>query len=286
MLVGADGQLGSDLKKVLSKDDLVPLTISDLDITDEEKVNKLITKTSPDVVVNTAAFNDVDGSETKEATAFAVNALGPKNLAIACNSAGAKLVHISTDYVFDGESDAPYCEEDPANPRSAYGISKLCGELFVKYLMKKYFLIRPSSLFGSAGCMGKGGSNFVESVIKKAKSPDAIKVVSDQIASPTYTFDLAQKISELIRTDYYGLFHVTNKGACSWFGFAKKTFELLGMTVTLQKISLNDWKAPAQRPKYSVLKHQRLIDLGMDDLRSWEDALKAYLIERGHIRGK
>jgi dTDP-4-dehydrorhamnose reductase len=284
LLVGADGQLGTDLGKVLDPKGVIPLTVSDLDITNHKSVNDVISKRSPEVIINTAAYHNVDLCEKEVERAFDVNTLGPKCLAEAAKSADAKLVHISTDYVFDGEKGSAYSENDVPNPKSAYGISKLAGELFVKYVMEKHFIIRASSLFGVAGCLGKGGGNFVEGMIKRGREKGEAKVVTDQVSSPTYTLDLARKISDLIKTDHFGLYHVTNKGECSWYDFAKKIFELAGIKVKLGKTTSSEWKAPAHRPKYSVLKHQKLIDLGMDDMPHWEDALKAYLIEKGHVK--
>jgi dTDP-4-dehydrorhamnose reductase len=281
LLIGADGQLGTDIQKVMDKKELIPLTVSDLDITKGDQVERVITSHSPDVVVNTAAYHRVDDCERDDALAFAVNSIAVKNLSLSCKRAGAALLHISTDYVFDGEKGSPYTEADVPNPRSAYGISKLAGEFYVRYLLDKYFIIRTSSLFGIAGCLGKGGGNFVETMLEIGREKGAAKVVSDQVVSPTYTLDLAKKIAELVKTEHFGLYHITNKGECSWYGFAKKIFELMGLKVKLESVTSDVYKAPAHRPKYSVLAHKNLERLGIDDLPTWEQALKAYLQERG-----
>lgn len=283
VLIGADGQLGTDIQKFI-KDGLVPLTISDLDITKAKDVEKVICSSCPNVVINTAAYNKVDEAEKEDAVAFSVNAIGAKNVALACKMAGAALVHISTDYVFDGEKKSAYTEEDVPNPRSAYGLTKLAGEYYVRYILNDHFIIRTSTLFGAAGCLGKGGGNFVEAMLMAGKEKGQAKVVSDQIVSPTYTLDLAKKISDLIKTRHFGLYHITNKGQCSWLDLAKKIFELAGMKVDLKPVTSEELKTLAHRPKYSVLKHGHLEKLRMDDLRSWEGALKAYLEEKGHIR--
>jgi len=284
ILIGADGQLGCDIQKHIDKKDLVTLTISDLDVTDEDKLNKVLFSYSPQAVINTAAFHKVDDCEKENLKAFSVNSVAVRYLAAACKKLGAKLVHISTDYVFDGEKGSPYVEDDTPNPKSAYGISKLAGELYVRYLLPEHFIIRTSSLFGIAGCLVKGGGNFIETMMKVGREKGEASVVNDQVVSPTYTYDLARKISELIKTEYYGTYHITNKGECSWYDFARKIFELSKMKVDLKPVTSAQFKTPAHRPKYSVLKHGHLEKLKMDDLRSWEEALKAYLEEKGHVR--
>ncbi len=277
ILIGADGQLGMDIQKVIEKKDLIPLTVSDLDITKPEQIEKILSENSPDIVINTAAFHRVDDCEKQDALAFAVNATGPKNLALSCKKTGASLLHISTDYVFDGEKGSPYTENDAPNPRSAYGISKLAGEFYIKYILDKHFIVRTSSLFGVAGCLGKGGGNFVETMLKLGKEKKEARVVGDQVVSPTYTYDLALKISELIRTSHFGLYHITNNGRCSWHDFAKKIFELSGLKVSLTRTTSEEHKTPAHRPKYSVLAHKNLEKIGLGKIRTWEEALADYL---------
>jgi len=285
LIIGADGQLGTDLTKVIPKKEIIPLTIKDIDITDENLTRKVVLKHSPDFIINTAACHNVDECEDNDDKAFKVNAIGVKYLALAAKESGGVLVHISTDYVFAGDKNEPYVEEDTPSPKTVYGISKLAGEYYVRYLLNKYFVIRTSGLYGVAGCLGKGRTNFVENMLKLAKQKDKLEVVGDQIVSPTYTLDLARKINELMRTEKYGLYHITNNGQCSWYEFAKKIFELTGTKIKLEKTTSADFKAKAWRPLYSVLKNKRLEDLGMDDLRLWEDALQAYLREKGHLKG-
>ena len=285
VLIGADGQLGSDIGKFIEKKNVVGLTISDIDITDEVKLNKVLSSHSPEVVINTAAFHRVDDCEKENLKAFSVNSVAVRYLAVACKKLGAKLVHISTDYVFDGEKGSPYIEDDMPNPKSAYGISKLAGELYIKYLLPEHFIIRTSSLFGIAGCLGKGGGNFIETMMKAGREKGEAKVVADQVVSPTYTYDLARKISELIKTTHYGTYHITNRGECSWYEFAKKIFELARMKVDIKPVTTDFYNAPAHRPKYSVLRHKHLEALGLDDMRTWQDALKDYLLKRGYLKG-
>jgi dTDP-4-dehydrorhamnose reductase len=283
MIIGADGQLGTDLCKVIPKEEQVALTVKDLDITSRERTLKLIQEHSPQTVINTAGYHRVDDCEDHEAEAFAVNTIGVKHIAEACHAADAALVYISTDYVFNGDKKAPYIESDPPDPQSVYGISKLAGEQAVKYLLKKYFIVRTTGLYGAAGCLGKGGGNFVENMIKRAKSQPELKVVNDEVLSPTYTLDLARKIYELVQSKNYGLYHIVNHGECSWYDFTVKIFELLGEKIKVHPISASGFKAKAKRPHYSVLLNSRLADLGMDDLRDWRQALRAYLEEKGYL---
>ncbi|OGC23422.1 dTDP-4-dehydrorhamnose reductase [candidate division WOR-1 bacterium RIFOXYB2_FULL_42_35] len=283
LIIGADGQLGSDLCKVIPQEEQIPLTIKDLDITNQEQTVAVLKKHQPDIVINTAAYNDVDQAEEKPELALAINADGVKSLAEACQQIGAVLVHISTDYVFDGANKEPYLETDNPNPQSAYATSKLLGEQWIKGLLDKYFIIRSTGLYGAAGCLGKGGTNFVENMIMLASSRPVLNVVADEVLSPTYTRDLAEKIVELIKTEKYGLYHLVNQGQCSWYEFACKIFEFLGRQVTINKITAAEYKAKAKRPKYSVLENAALKKIGLQDLRSWPEALKAYLEAKGYL---
>lgn len=281
LVIGADGQLGTDLARTIPGSELIPLTIKDLDITKRENTLLTIKGFAPDIVINTAGYSRVDDAEDHQDLAFAINAEGAENVALACLEAGAGLVHISTDYVFDGRKNSPYTEDDPTTPLSAYARSKVAGEEKIAAILKKHFIIRSSGLFGVAGCLGKGGGNFIDSVIAKGKSGVPFKVVNDQYFSPTYTLDLARKLNQLIRTDHYGLYHIVNHGACSWYELAAKAFELLGLAVNFTELPFAELKAKALRPAYSVLDNKRLREAGQDDLRPWPDALRAYLTEKG-----
>jgi len=282
-IIGADGQLGSDLLKVIPKEFVVPLTIKDIDITSESSCLNTLSKISADSVVNTAAYHRVDDCEENDVEAYKVNSHGAKNLALACRKTNSSLLHISTDYVFDGDKMAPYTESDIPNPKTAYGISKLAGEEFVRYLWPKHFVVRTSGLYGVAGCLGKGGGNFVENMIKKGKQGDDIKVVSDEIITPTYTLHLAKNIYELLKTEHYGLYHITNNGECSWWEYSVKIFELLDMKVEVKKTVASEFKAKAHRPKYSVLENSNLKKIGLDLMPDWKDSLKDYLAEKGYL---
>jgi dTDP-4-dehydrorhamnose reductase len=280
LIIGADGQLGKDLQKVIDKAEIIPLTISDIDVVSKQQTVEVIKKHRPDVVINTSAYHRVDDCEDNDLPAFQVNAIGVKNICLACKETDSALVHISTDYVFDGNKGTPYTEDDCPNPGTVYGISKLAGELYARYMLKKHFVIRTCGLFGIAGCLGKGGGNFIESMLKLSKEKPVLRVVDDQIVGPTYTLDLANKINQLIRTQHYGLYHVTNKGQCSWYDFAAKIFDLTGTKVKLEKATTSEFKSKATRPAYSVLEHRNLKKIGLDDMRTWDKALEAYLAEK------
>ena len=283
MIIGADGQLGTDLCQIIDKKEQIPLTLADLDICDQERTNAVIEKHRPSVVINTAAYNQVDDSETKDDLAFRINGLGAKNVALACRNAGAVMVHISTNYVFNGAKSLPYKEADPTDPISAYGISKLAGEYYVKYLLSKYFIIRTAGLYGVAGCLGKGGGNFVDKVVKKAKAGAPLSIVGDEFITPTYTADLAVGLDQLIRQQKFGLYHLTNGGECSWYEFAVEIFKQLGIKADITKTNAGSYKTVARRPKYAVLANGKIEKTAGIKLRSWQEALKAYLIEKKYL---
>jgi len=227
-------------------------------------------------VINTAAFVRVDDCEQQMEKAFRINALAVKNIAQVCQELDSTLVHISTDYVFGGDQSTPYREDDPPNPLSVYASSKLAGEYFAANYCQKHQIIRSSGLFGTAGSMGKGG-NFVETMIRLAEEGKQIRVVNDQFLSPTYTVDLANAIIDLVQTDLYGIFHITNRGGCSWYQFAESIFELIGVQADLEPIPTSQYPTPACRPGYSVLDNQKFANLGLDLLPHWQDALETYL---------
>ncbi len=279
LLIGSNGQLGSDLVSILASHELIATTHQTLNVVHSERVRVEVQKHQPHVIINTSAFHKVDLCETEVMSAFDVNAYGVRNLALAAREVDAKLVHFSTDYVFEGNLRRPLTEQDETSPINAYGISKLAGEKFAKYLWGKSFVIRACGLYGHAGSSGKGG-NFVELMLKKAKSGEAIRVVNDQTLTPTSTRELARKVGELIHTGDYGLYHVTSNGECSWYQFARKIFELSGIPADLSPTTSAEFKSPARRPAYSVLENTKLRSLGMDDLKDWQEALRDYLENR------
>ncbi len=289
LIIGSDGQLGTDLCKVIPKEEQIPLTIKDIDITNKDNTFEVIKKHLPDVVINTAAYHRVDDCEVHPELAFQVNDSGVGNVAEACQAIDSALVHISTDYVFSGDKNTPYTEEDTPDPQSVYGRSKLAGEQRVQRTLVKYYIVRSCGLYGLAGCLGKGGGNFVETIIKKAEAGEKLLVVSDEYVSPTYTYDLAGKINQLIRTEKYGLYHIVNHGYCSWYQFADEILMLLKSDVPIVSVTAKDFvnkqgQPKAHRPRYSVLENANLKKIVLDDLREWQDALQAYLAEKGRCK--
>jgi dTDP-4-dehydrorhamnose reductase len=280
VIIGADGQLGTDLCKVIPKEEVVALTLKDLDITKREQVEKIVKQLSPAIFINTAAYHHVDNCEDTPELAFAVNTYGVKYLAESCRNNNSTLVYISTDYVFDGQKGSPYVENDPPNPQSVYAISKYAGEQCVKYLLEQYFIVRSSGLYGTAGCLGKGGTNFIEGMLKRAQTQPELKVVTDEILSPTYTLDLARQIYKLVQTRHYGLYHAVSHGSCSWYEFTVKIFELLEKKIVIHKTNSTEFKTRAKRPAFSVLKNEHLQQLGLDIMRPWPEALEAYMVEK------
>lgn len=279
LLIGANGQLGSDLTKELTAHKVVTTTHETLDVTDYDRVRQTVETHQPQVIINTSAFHKVDNCENQVNQAFAVNAYGVRNLALSAREVDAVLFHFSTDYVFEGNVATPRKEDDPADPINAYGISKLAGEKFARYLWKKSVVIRTCGLYGHAGSSGKGG-NFVEMMLKKAQNGESIKVVDDQRLTPTSTRELARKVAEMLTAQNYGLFHITASGDCSWYEFAREIFLFRGMKADLSPTTTEAFRSPARRPAYSVLENARLKQLGMDDLKDWREALRDYLEQR------
>jgi dTDP-4-dehydrorhamnose reductase len=278
-LLGANGQLGTDLHRALHSHKIAPLTINDVDVTDHARARAVLMDLRPEVVINTTAFLRVDDCEAQPETAYALNAVSVLNLIRIANDLNAVFVHFSTDYVFDGEARQPYTEESQPLPLSVYANSKLAGELLVRAYAKKYFLVRTSGLYGKAGSLGKGG-NFIETMLAKANRGEPIRVVNDQVLTPTYTVDLAAQMARLLSTKHYGLFHISSEGSCSWFEFARAIFDLAKIDADLSPITSDLYKTPAVRPRYSVLENARLKALGLNQMRHWRDTLAAYLKEK------
>ncbi len=279
LLIGASGQLGTDLVDALSHHELVTPPRQSLDVVQRDQIRQVLQSERPQVVINTAAFHRVDECESEVLTSFQVNGEAVRNLALAARDIDAVLVHYSTDYVFDGSASRPYLEEDRPRPLNVYGVSKLAGEQLVESVWKKSFLIRTCGLYGRAGSRGKGG-NFVETMIRKARRGESIRVVDDQRLTPTSTRELARKTADLMETPHYGLCHVTAKGDCTWYEFAREIFTLLGVQADLSPTTSDQFRSAARRPAYSVLANHRLGELGMDDLKDWREALRDYLRPR------
>ena len=272
LITGAGGMLGRDLARVLPPD-AVALGSDKLDVTDAEQVRRALREYRPQVVFHTAAYTDVDGCELDPERAFRVNALGTRNVAQAAEAAGASVVYISTDYVFDGVKSEPYIEFDAANPLGVYGKSKLAGEQFVRELCRCHYIIRTAWLFG------KHGKNFVRTMMRLGREREEIRVVSDQVGSPTYTRHLAGKVVEIVSSGRYGTYHVTNSGCCSRFEFARAILRRTGSGARLVPVSTSEYPVPARRPKNGVLRNFVLQLEQMEPLGPWQDALDEYLAE-------
>lgn len=284
-VIGSTGQLGTDLVELLEKArdyQVFPLSHQKVECTDSGSVRRALNEVNPDIVINCAAFVRVDESEDRPEEAFRVNTLGALCVARACAEIEALCVSISTDYVFAGEKGEPYTEEDMPRPRNVYGASKLAGEYLVQQACPRWLVVRMATLFGKAGARGKGG-NFVETVLAKAKTGETLRVADDILMSPTYTCDAAVALERLLSRGVRGLFHIANKGACTWFEFARKALDLIGLEVKLEPIALADFQSKASRPMNSALASARLDHLPEGQLRPWPEALKAYLVEKGHI---
>jgi len=282
-LIGVDGQLGTDIN-IFFKSKGIEVTglvgLKDIDVCDYRMSDNVLKEIKPDLVINTAAFHDVDKCEDEALSAFKVNVMGVKNLAVICREINIPLMHFSTDYVFDGKKKEPYIESDCARPISMYGISKLAGEQLIQYMLVKYYIARLSGLYGLADCVGKKGGNFVELIIKLAKTNKQIKVVDDQVFTPTSTSDAAEKLFELIQTENYGIYHMTNTGSCSWYEFTCEIFKLMKLTARVLPITTEEFGARAERPRYSVLDNANLKKIGLADMRNWKEALKDYIESR------
>lgn len=271
LVVGEKGQLGREIQKQLqSKHELFLFDLPEVDIVNYEQVRKIITEIAPAVVINAAAYTNVEKAEDNEELAFLINGTGAHYLALVSKEINAKFIHISTDYVFDGESKQPYWEMDTPAPLSVYGKSKLLGEKLVQEVGGKYFILRTSWLYGD-------GHNFVRTMLQLAKEGKEIRVVDDQYGTPTYTKDLCWVIEELMATDCYGIYHASNEGACSWYELARKIFELANIRGNLQAVSTEEYITKAKRPKYGVLENQLLKLQGITRMRSWDVALADYV---------
>lgn len=267
LLTGAGGQLGLELATILpgQNHEVVALDRRGLDIADAGAVERAIGEHEPEIVVNAAAYTNVDGCEEETDLAYAVNALGPRNLAQACGRLGVPLLHVSTNYVFDGGGERPYEPFDPPNPISAYGRTKLAGEEYVMRLTNRWYVVRSAGVYGQ-------GHNFVRTMLRVAGERDSLKVKEDEFISPTYAHDLAKGIAEIIEGGHYGLYHLTNGGSCSWYEFTREIFRLVGVETEVVPIPGSEYPLPAPRPANGVLS-----SLGSPELRHWSEALADYL---------
>lgn len=289
LITGSKGQLGNELQDIIKSGkcdicnmpervkeyEVIALDVGDLDITSFESVKKVLEKEKPDVVINCAAATNVDGCESNVDLAFKINALGPRNLAIICEKIDAKLVQVSTDYVFSGQGIKALTEFDLTAPYSVYGKTKLLGEEFVRDFSSKYYIVRTSWLYGYVG------HNFVYTMMKLGKDRDSLSVVNDQLGNPTHANDLAYHILKLIETEEYGVYHCTGKGECSWYDFASEIMKLSGRNCKVNPCTSSEYKAmypnSADRPAYSSLDNMMLRCTVGDEMRDWKDAIKTFM---------
>jgi dTDP-4-dehydrorhamnose reductase len=278
-VIGSNGQLGSDLVRAFRShgDEVRGVTHAEMELADLDSVSAVLQQARPDVVVNTAAMHHVENCEREPEKAFAVNGLGARNLAAVSRHTGAVLVHVSTDYVFDGAKGKPYVETDAPMPLNVYGNTKLSAEYFVRSTTEKHFVLRVSAIYGENPCRAKGGLNFVELMLKLARERGAVKVVDSEFVTPTPTREIAKQIVALSRSDAYGLYHATAEGSCSWYEFAREIFSRTNTKVDLTVAGPNEFPAKVPRPRYSVLENQALKERGLNVFEPWQKGLQAYL---------
>lgn len=272
LVTGVKGQLGFDVVNELEKrgHNAVGVDIQDMDITDKGAVKKTIAETSPDAVVHCAAYTAVDAAEDNEELCRQVNAAGTENVVSACRELNCKLMYISTDYVFNGQGTRPWEPDDEREPLNVYGQTKYEGELAVETL-EKYFIVRIAWVFGV------NGKNFIKTILNLGKNRDSLTVVDDQIGSPTYTYDLARLLVDMIETEKYGRYHATNQGLCTWYEFAQEIFKQAGIQVKVTPVTSDQYPAKAKRPMNSRMDKSKLTDNGFKPLPPWQDALRRYL---------
>lgn len=288
-VIGSNGQLGADIVSAFSVrgDQVVCFTHSDVELSILESVKTCLGASEAQFVVNTAAMHQVDHCEQDPDKAFAVNAIGARNLARATRDMGAVLVHISTDYVFDGMKSEPYTENDVPLPLNVYGNSKLAGEHFVRTLNPKHFVLRTSALYGKNPCRAKGGLNFVDLMLKLGNERGRVRVVDSEFVSPTPTADVARQVVALSDCDEFGLYHGTSEGSCSWYGFAREIFATAAVSAEVDVAHPSEFPAKVPRPRYSVLENGGLKAKGLNMFQPWRDGLTKYLHSfEGAVAGK
>ena len=273
MITGANGQLGRAVNLQYADSgeyELINTDVGELDITNIDKVMTFVREGKPYAIINCAAYTAVDACEKEEDLAFRINAIGPRNLSIAATETGAKMMHVSTDYVFDGNGTRPYRETDPTGPQGAYGRTKLAGEDFVREFSDRHFIVRTAWLYGD-------GKNFVKTMLRLSETNDKVRVVMDQVGSPTSADELAKAIAYLLPTENYGLFHGTCEGDCSWAQFTEEIFRLAGKNTIVEAITSEEYAAAAKRPAYSILENYMLKMTTDFMFADWHDAIAAYI---------
>ncbi len=281
LIVGSEGQLGHDLCAVFSDTELHRADLDGeghiLDVTDGPAVTALLEEIRPDIVVNTAAAHNVALCEQDPALAFGVNATGARNLAVTCKAIGARMLHVSTDYVFGDGATEPFVETDRPQPLSVYAASKLAGEHLIASVLDDHLIVRTAAIYGEAACRAKGGRNFIGTMLHLAATRPEVKVVTDEITTPTFTGALAKQMRLLAEKGEPGLYHATCQGACSWYEFAQAIFEETNTQVQLTATTSAEFQSPVRRPAYSVLENRHAQAQNLDIMPPWRDALKAYL---------
>lgn len=281
LLLAARSQLGHDLLRTWPHGTVTPLGHAECDVTDPDAVRAAVASVKPDLIVSLAASHRVDEVERDPAEALRVNAYGAWAVARAAAAAGAAVMWVSTDYVFGGDAGRPYTEVDAVGPVNAYGASKAAGERLVALANPRHYIVRSSGLYGVAGASGKGG-NFVETMLRRARQGEALRVVDDQVLGPTHTADLARAMAGLAGSESFGIYHITNQGAISWHDFAALALRLCGVDGQLSRVGSEEFGAPARRPAYSVLANERLRLLGIPELPAIPAALEHYLALKGY----
>ena len=273
LVTGAKGQLGRDLMNELKRQGLegIGVDVEEMDITDPEKCRSVIGQAGADAVIHCAAYTAVDAAEDQAELCRKINGEGTRNVAEACRDAGVKLMYISTDYVFDGEGTRPWEPDDERAPLNVYGQTKYEGELAIEELLDRYYIIRIALVFGAAG------KNFIKTMLRLGREKGAVSVVNDQVGSPTYTYDLARLLVDMVQTEHYGRYHATNEGECSWYEFACEIFRQAGLEVQVTPVSSEAFAAKAKRPANSRMSKEKLTEKGFVRLPDWQDALKRFL---------
>ena len=274
LVTGIKGQLGHDVVNELTKrgHEAVGVDIEEMDITDESQVRRVVTETAPEAVIHCSAYTAVDRAEEEVELCRKVNAVGTKYIAEVCKELDCKLLYLSTDYIFSGDGERPWEPDDEAAPLNVYGLTKYEGEQEIKKRLIKYFIVRISWVFGI------NGNNFIKTMLRLGKENGAVKVVDDQIGSPTYTYDLAVLLVDMIETEAYGDYHATNEGLCSWYEFAREIFRAAGMNdVQVTPVKSGEFPVKAKRPFNSRMSKEKLVEKGFHKLPSWQDAVKRYL---------
>ncbi len=279
-IIGADGQLGTDVTRVLGNDnhEVVKLTINHIEVSDINSVSRVLAEVKPEMVINTAAYHHTEKCEDDPITSFQVNAMGPRNVATVCNDLNAAILQISTDYVFDGKKRAPYVETDLPMPLNVYANTKLAGEYYVEAIAKKWYTLRVSGIYGKAPCLGKGGMNFVDLMIKLSREREEVRVVDNEFLTPTPTLEIARQIAHLIeKKPENGLYHCTSEDSCSWYEFAGEIFEITKPDVKFNKAAPGEFAIKVNRPEYSVLENENLKKANLNIMRHWKEGLREYL---------